>query len=115
MRRRCEACMIRRLIGVWRMDVPMSATASPTASTTASSCVVRGNCQARRRRRAPWVDCPAAVRCLAEKNEDEETASRLGHVLVSEQRLLAVRHKASYNEPMDVATVLHLIGHGAQG
>jgi hypothetical protein len=62
---------------------------------------------------APWVDCPAAARCLAEKNEDEETASRLGHVLVSEQRLLAVRHKASYNEPMDVDTVLHLIGHGA--
>src|SRR5262245_32461091 len=47
MRRRCEACMIRRLMGVWRMDVPMSATASRAASTTASSCVVRGNCQAR--------------------------------------------------------------------
>src|SRR6516164_1729334 len=47
MRRRCEACMIRRLIGVWRMDVPMSATASRAASTTAASCVVRGNCQSR--------------------------------------------------------------------
>jgi hypothetical protein len=47
MRRRCEACMIRRLIGVWRIDVPMSATASRAASMTASSCVVRGNCQAR--------------------------------------------------------------------
>src|SRR6266568_6766050 len=47
MRRRCEACMMRRLIGVWRMDVPMSATASRAASTTASSCVKRGNCQAR--------------------------------------------------------------------
>src|SRR5262245_19172944 len=47
MRRRCEACMIRRLIGVWRMDVPMSATASRAASATASSCVVRGNCQSR--------------------------------------------------------------------
>jgi hypothetical protein len=47
MRRRCEACMMRRLIGVWRMDVPMSATVSRAASTTASSCVVRGNCQAR--------------------------------------------------------------------
>src|SRR6516225_4282412 len=46
MRSRCEACMIRRLIGVWRMDVPMSATASRAASTTASSWVVRGNCQA---------------------------------------------------------------------
>ena len=41
-RSRCEACMIRRLIGVWRMDVPMSATAPRAASTTASSCVVRG-------------------------------------------------------------------------
>src|SRR3954447_12951692 len=29
------------------MDVPMSATASRAASTTASSCVVRGNCQSR--------------------------------------------------------------------
>src|SRR5262249_22139510 len=47
MRRRCEACMMRRLMGVWRMDVPMSATASRAASMTASSCVVRGNCQAR--------------------------------------------------------------------
>jgi hypothetical protein len=47
MRSRCEACMIRRLIGVWRMDVPMSATASRAASMTASSWVVRGNCQAR--------------------------------------------------------------------
>src|SRR6516165_6880130 len=47
MRSRCEACMIRRLIGVWRMDVPMSATASRAASTTASSWVVRGNCQSR--------------------------------------------------------------------
>ena len=35
------------LIGVWRMDVPMSATAPRAASTTASSCTVRGNCQAR--------------------------------------------------------------------
>src|SRR4029450_6147018 len=40
-------CMTRRLMGVWRMDVPMSATASRAASTSASSCVVRGNCQAR--------------------------------------------------------------------
>src|SRR5215468_4249639 len=32
MRSRCEACMMRRLIGVWRMDVPMSATASRAAS-----------------------------------------------------------------------------------
>ena len=46
-RRRCEACMMRRLIGVWRIDVPISATASRAASTTASSCVVRGNCQSR--------------------------------------------------------------------
>src|SRR5215468_2334448 len=45
MRSRCEACMIRRLIGVWRMDVPMSATASRAASTTASS----------------WVELPLAV------------------------------------------------------
>src|SRR3954467_14951838 len=29
------------------MEVPMSATASRAASTTASSCVVRGNCQSR--------------------------------------------------------------------
>jgi hypothetical protein len=47
MRSRCDACMIRRLIGVWRMDVPMSATASRAASTTASSQLVRGNCQSR--------------------------------------------------------------------
>jgi hypothetical protein len=47
MRSRCDACMMRRLIGVWRMEVPMSATASRAASTTASSCVVRGNCQSR--------------------------------------------------------------------
>ena len=33
-RRRCEACMMRRLIGVWRIEVPMSATASRAASTT---------------------------------------------------------------------------------
>src|SRR5215468_9415850 len=39
---RCEACMIRRLIGVWRMEVPMSATAPRAASTTASSCALRG-------------------------------------------------------------------------
>ncbi len=36
-RSRCEACMIRRLMGVWRMDVPMSATASRAAATTSSS------------------------------------------------------------------------------
>ena len=39
--------MIRRVIGVWRIDVPMSATASRAASTTASSQDVRGNCQPR--------------------------------------------------------------------
>ena len=47
MRSRCEACMMRRLIGVWRIDVPISATASRAASTTSSSCAVRGNCQSR--------------------------------------------------------------------
>jgi hypothetical protein len=37
MRRRCEACMMRRLIGVCRIEVPISATASRAASTTALS------------------------------------------------------------------------------
>ena len=46
-RSRCDACMIRRLIGVCRIDVPISATAPRAASITASSCAVRGNCQSR--------------------------------------------------------------------
>ena len=46
-RSRCEACMMRRLIGVWRIDVPISATASRAASTTAGSWSMRGNCQSR--------------------------------------------------------------------
>ena len=36
-RSRCEACMMRRLIGVCRIEVPISATASRAASTTSSS------------------------------------------------------------------------------
>src|SRR5262249_38635904 len=47
MRSRCDACIIRRLIGVCRIEVPISATASRAASTTASSQDVRGNCQPR--------------------------------------------------------------------
>src|SRR5580704_862051 len=46
-RSRCEACMIRRVIGVWRMEVPIRATVSRAASTTASSSERRGNCQSR--------------------------------------------------------------------
>jgi hypothetical protein len=46
-RRRCEACMMRRLIGVWRIEVPISATVSRAASTSASSQLVRGDCQPR--------------------------------------------------------------------
>ncbi len=36
-RSRCEACMMRRLIGVCRIEVPIRATASRAASTTSSS------------------------------------------------------------------------------
>ncbi len=36
--------MTRRVMGVWRIDVPMSATASRAASTSACSCSPRGNC-----------------------------------------------------------------------
>src|SRR4051812_46737055 len=47
MRKRCEACMTRRLTGVCRIEVPMRATASRAASTMASSCSPRGSCQSR--------------------------------------------------------------------
>ena len=79
-RSRCEACMMRRVIGVWRMDVPISATASRAASTTASSCAARGNCQS-------WLpstisqpsafDCLDGLRRLLARRKDQDF--RLGH------------------------------------
>ena len=36
-RSRCDASMMRRLIGVWRIEVPISATQSRACLTTSSS------------------------------------------------------------------------------